>query len=201
MRTLSLTALIVSGFVQPMRAQFRIERVLIEPNIGIGISTLPDKMLSPPLALMGSVTVETTHGGAFVIEAGGVNFRDAAFPQKHNTLLFSHYVRRNISFYGARIGKTFLLNDAGQRLALTVGLNSLDVIEPIGIKPGILYSAIEKDTSSYLNIPLQIEYHVLRKHNPSRRLVFTARWNFNAYHSFPILGVGYKAAIFRNRKI
>lgn len=200
MKPLATTVIFAVFACQLTQAQLRVERVSIEPNVGLAIPIPTQNMASPPLALMGNLAVETSRGWVMAVEGGSVSFRNPDFPKKIQFLLSKSYVRDENSFYGLRFGKAFRIDSSGAKIVFSAGVNSLQVVEPIRIKSGLLATSVDRETKHRLNVPVQLDFWIPFNRNQTKSFVVTARGNVNANRSFLIFGLGCKAVLFKNER-
>ncbi len=196
MKAFAIQILFITFFCQVAYAQLQIERISIEANLGLGISLQPDKNLSPPLTSMGNVTAETSRGWILAAEVGQTHFRSATFPRKVQGFYSELYLRNEHVFYGIRFGKSFQLDSSRTKFVLSTGLNSLQLIEPIQVRPGGFGVNVDKSETYCLNVPAQIDFWIPIKQNQNKCFVVSARGNMNACHSFLIFGIGLKGTIY-----
>jgi hypothetical protein len=157
-------------------------------------------MNGAPFALSANGTVETTRGWLLAAEVGRTDFRSADYPQKVQSFLSKSYVRTGHFFYGGRVGKGFQLDSSRTRVALSAGLNSLEIIDRVHVRTG-LFGPIYDDVSSYfLNVPAQIDFFIPLSSYSSNQFVVTARANINARNSFLMLGFGIRYGLFQKHR-
>ncbi len=119
--------LVLSLFPFFSQAQLHIQRLTIDPMLGVGFSTRPDKMLTGGV-FAGSLTVETSTGWTFSPEAMAARFRDAVDRRKVQFLLSEEYLKYELNSYGFRVGRMVRLDSLGKRLVFSAGLNSMEIL-------------------------------------------------------------------------
>lgn len=199
-KRIAIAPVLVFVVMLTAKAQLRIERIDIQANAGIAVSTQPDKMKGAPFALLGSAALETSRGWLLAAEVGRTDFRSAAYPQKVSSLLSKSYLRTGHFFYGGRIGRVFQLDSMHTRVALSVGLNSLEIITQVHVKTGLFGPIYDEVSAHFLNVPAQIDFFIPFNSYSSNQFVVTARGNINHRHSFLMFGLGIKYQLFQNRR-
>lgn len=125
-------------------------------------------------------------------EGGAVAFRDSKNPYDRIGLILSGYSRYDHQYFGLLIGHTLLNADQPQKLFLSGGADYLLIVDPNVKRSSGFFSGkyFDYQYNRYLNIPVQLDYSVRPLGSKWVSLLFTGRWNFNAYHSFPMLSAG-----------
>ncbi len=182
-------------------AQAQIDRISVQYNAGVGISNKPETMFGKPFFLSGQLAFDFKKHWRIAAEGGIVDFRDADFPTQKVGLLMSTYSRYQHGYGGLRVGLNLLAFTKPDELFVSTGANYLLIVEP-GVKlTGGFFNgyAFHYEEKRYLNIPVQIDFVTGSGSKRNIRIVFSGRWNFNRYHSFPTISAGINIPVY-NRK-
>lgn len=169
-----------------------ITAVSMRLNTGIGISNKPGVMFGAPFALSGELSVLLRNRWRIAAEGGIMEFRDAKYPDKKIGLIFSSYSRYGHGYFGLLIGHSLLNVNNPSRLFLSSGADYLLIVDPNVKRTSGFFAGYQFDYryERYLNIPIQLDYSIEPFAGKRTRIVFVGRWNFNAYHSFPMVTAG-----------
>jgi hypothetical protein len=196
MSYLPVIALLLISFVST--AQTRTSSVALRVSGGLGISNKPGTVFGAPFALSGELATIINDRWRIAAEGGVLSFRDSKYPYDKIGLIFSSYSRYDHQYVGILVGHTLLAANESQRLFLSSGADYLLIVDPnIQTSSGFLSGkSFNYLYERYLNIPFQLDYSVLFSERKQTRLVLTGRWNFNPYHSFPMISIGVELPIY-----
>lgn len=173
-------------------AQTKITSIALQVNTGVGISNKPGTVFGAPFSLSGDLAVTFNERWQIAAEGGGVRFRDSKHPYDKIGLIVSGYSRYDHQYVGLRVGRNSLSSARPQQLFFSSGVDYLLVIEPnVKTSSGFFSGkSFDYQYKRFLNVPIQVEYSTPVFKGKQTRVSFTGRWNFNAYHSFPMISVG-----------
>ncbi|CCH00556.1 hypothetical protein FAES_2547 [Fibrella aestuarina BUZ 2] len=167
--------------------------VAIRFNAGIGIGNKPNVLFGAPFALSGELSVLFQDQWRIAVEGGALDFRDAKYPtQPIGWSLLGGYSRYSHQYVGLLVGRSILNTVHSQKLTLSSGADYLLVVDPNVKSSSGFFSGTHYDYryERYLNVPIQLDYSIAPFARKRTRVAVVGRWNYNAYHSFPMVSIG-----------
>jgi len=175
----------------------------VQITAGVGISTRPEKMFGAPFFISGALSVPFKTQWRIIAEAGSVQFRNAEYSDEKFGFWTQSYARVQHNYAGLRLGCNLLNTGGPDQLIVSGGADYMAVVEPMFTqKSGGLFSGTQLgyELKQFFNMPVQIDYKPNIPDTGSIRLLLSARYNINPYHSFPTVSGGIFIPISKHSK-